>query len=529
MNIKKCITAAGGVLVAAALSLSATATAAPEDETLLRSKCSACHVETDDGFSRISHQRKTPEGWLMSIARMQISHDLKITDPERRQLVKYLADTQGLAPAEAAPARYILERRLNTQEAFESEEFTQMCARCHSGARTLLQRRPAEEWEHLVHHHVGEFVTLEYQDGGRDRDWLNIALDEMVPYLGKTFPLESDAWSQWQQQTPQSVLGNWTVAGHMPGRGSFSGTMTVGAAQGKDAYGLQFSGRWQDGAAMAGQGQAIVYTGYEWRGSLELDGVSMQQVFALQDGELQGRMFMRDQDEVGADVVAMLETAGASRILAVQPGYLKAGEEDELRIVGVGLDGELSLPSGLALLETISRSSTEVVARVRADAAAHGLYALGVGAATGGELAVYQQVAEVRVLPDYAVARIGGEGAPTPKVEARFDAEAWDAGADGKLGTDDDFRVGIVPATWLVEPFDDDAKAMQDVRFSGVMDAVTGVFMPAAAGPNPERRLSTNNAGNLKVVAQVDLDGAPVRGEGQLIVGVQRWNNPPIR
>lgn len=216
-------------------------------------------------------------------------------------------------------------------------------------------------------------------------------------------------------------------------------------------------------------------------------------------------------------------------MLAVQPGYLKAGEEDELRIVGVGLDGELSLPSGLALLETISRSSTEVVARVRADAAAHGLYALGVGAATGGELAVYQQVAEVRVLPDYAVARIGGEGAPTPKVEARFDAEAWDAGADGKLGTDDDFRVGIVPATWLVEPFDDDAKAMQDVRFSGVMDAVTGVFMPAAAGPNPERRLSTNNAGNLKVVAQVDLDGAPVRGEGQLIVGVQRWNNPPIR
>ena len=49
-------------------------------EALIRAKCLPCHTEADDGISRISHQRKTPEGWLMSVARMQIMHGLKITD-----------------------------------------------------------------------------------------------------------------------------------------------------------------------------------------------------------------------------------------------------------------------------------------------------------------------------------------------------------------------------------------------------------------------------------------------------------------
>ena len=56
-----------------------------------------------------------------------------------------------------------------------------------------------------------------------------------------------------------------------------------------------------------------------------------------------------------------------------------------------------------------------------------------------------------------------------------------------------------------------------------------GIYDPADAGLNPARPFSTNNAGNLKVVAVVDDNGAAVRGEGQLIVTVQRWNDPPIR
>lgn len=86
--------------------------AAQSAEEIIGSKCIACHsTEGANQWSRISHQRKTPEGWLMSIARMQIMHGLKISDAERRTVVKYLADRQGLAPSETEGARYALERR----------------------------------------------------------------------------------------------------------------------------------------------------------------------------------------------------------------------------------------------------------------------------------------------------------------------------------------------------------------------------------------------------------------------------------
>ena len=40
--------------------------------------------------------------------------------------------------------------------------------------------------------------------------------------------------------------------------------------------------------------------------------------------------------------------------------------------------------------------------------------------------------------------------------------------------------------------------------------------------------MSTNNAGNLKVVADVKENGKTLSADGQLIVTVQRWNNPPL-
>jgi hypothetical protein len=60
------------------------------------------------------------------------------------------------------------------------------------------------------------------------------------------------------------------------------------------------------------------------------------------------------------------------------------------------------------------------------------------------------------------------------------------------------------------------------------MQADSGVFTPGDAGPNPQRKMSTNNAGNLKVIAAVDDAGKSLTGEGHMIVTVQRWNNPPI-
>jgi len=497
--------------------------AARDATSILKETCQGCHTpEADNGLSRISHQRKTPEGWLMSIARMQTMHGLQISDDDRRTLVKYLADTQGLAPSETEGVRYALERRLNTVEQFD-EQTSQMCGRCHSGARVALQRRPAEEWERLVNFHLGQWPSLEYQALSRDRDWFDIARKDMVPLLAKRYPLDNPAWKKWLSSAPKAdtLVGDWSFSGHLPGKGELAGVMSV-VADGSDQFKVSIKGRYADGSPFNGEGSAILYSGYEWRGNVSIDGVTLRQVFAAQGNALQGRMFEAEHDERGLDFIAAKQ--GSSRLLAVQSGYLKAGSETEVTLIGSGLQGQPDFGKGVQVLEVVSHSPEQIKVRIKAAANAQpGLRAVSVGALKGVNLALYSTIAEVKVVPAFSVARIGDGGGSTPKVQGRFDAEAWGKGADGKA-----YRIGVFPAQWKVEAFDERAKEDEDVKFAGQMQADAGVFTPGDAGPNPARKMSTNNAGNLKVIAAVDDSGQSLTGEGHLIVTVQRWNNPPI-
>jgi quinohemoprotein amine dehydrogenase alpha subunit len=497
--------------------------AARDAQAILRETCQGCHTpEAGGGLSRISHQRKTPEGWLMSIARMQVMHGLQIGDDDRRTLVKYLADTQGLAPSETEGVRYALERRLNTVETFDVQT-SQMCGRCHSGARVALQRRPAQEWERLVHFHLGQWPSLEYQALSRDRDWFDLARKEMVPLLAKRYALDNPAWAKWLASAPkaEALVGDWSFSGHLPGKGELAGVMSV-AADGNDSFKVGIRGQYADGSPFNGEGSAILYSGYEWRGNVSIDGVPLRQVFAAQGNALQGRMFEAEHDERGLDFIAAKQ--GSSRLLAVQPGYLKAGSEAEVILIGSGLSGTPSFGKGVQVVDVIEQGANRIKVRLKAAADARpGLRNVTVGSLNGPTLAVYSQIAEVKVVPEFSVARVGDGGGSTPKVQGRFDAEAWGKGADGKP-----YRIGVFPAQWKVEPFDERAREDEDVKFAGQMQADSGVFIPGDAGPNPQRKMSTNNAGNLKVIAAVDDAGKSLSGEGQLIVTVQRWNNPPI-
>ena len=163
-----------------ALTSAGAGTHAQEASSILNAKCAACHERTDDGLARIKDQRKTPEAWDMTIVRMVQLHGVEVTDDERAILVKHLADTQGLAPAETEGFRYILERVPSQFEAPATEELGTMCARCHSYARIALQRRTEDEWRKLAHFHLGQYPTAEYQALGRDRNWWEIA-SEQVP------------------------------------------------------------------------------------------------------------------------------------------------------------------------------------------------------------------------------------------------------------------------------------------------------------------------------------------------------------
>ncbi|MDI3325873.1 quinohemoprotein amine dehydrogenase subunit alpha [Pontibacterium granulatum] len=525
--------------ISAALATTALPASAQEDAVkIVQSKCLACHTEEshtkkNEGapqWSRISHQRKTPEGWLMTIGRMQMMHGLQISDDERSAVVKYLADRQGLAPEETADYRYAMERRLDTMEAFDDSFFEEMCARCHSGARVGLQRRPAEEWEHLVHFHLGQWPSTEYQALARDRDWFPMAINDMVPKLAKMFPMDSDSWDHWQAAPKPEFVGQWSFAVHQPGRGDGSGLMTVTKQEG-DQYSVSVDGQWADGTPLKGSGSAIVYTGFEWRAEIDLGGVITRQVLAAsKDGmNLRGRVFEAAHDERGMEFTAAKATTGNSQIIAVYPQNLKAGESTEVTIVGAGLKGRVSMGNGVSIEKVLKRSYNSVTVLTKADAdATTSANAVTVGGVNGGQFAVYKKVDSVKVQPAFTIARVGGNGGSTPKVQARFEAEAWGAGPDGQSGTDDDIRIGYLPANWHVEPFDEAAKADNDVHFAGRMDAASGVFTPGNAGPNPERRMSTNNAGNLKVVASVKDGDQTLQGDGQLIVTVQRWNDAPL-
>ncbi|OWJ91059.1 quinohemoprotein amine dehydrogenase subunit alpha [Pseudomonas sp. A46] len=511
---------AGTLALAMASLMFGQAQAAEGGEALLKSKCVGCHIpEGNDSFSRISHQRKTPEGWLMSIARMQVMHGLQISDEDRRTLVKYLADKQGLAPSETEGVRYAMERRLNTVEQFD-DHLSQMCGRCHSGARVALQRRPAKEWEHLVNFHLGQWPSLEYQAQSRDRDWLEIALKETVPDLAKRFPLDSQAWKDWQKDKPKAdaLPGQWSFSGHMLAKGDVRGVMTV-TADGADTFKVDVKGQYADGTPFNGSGSAILYNGYEWRGNVKVGEQNLRQVFAALNGEMKGRMFESEHDERGLDFSAAKE--GNARLLAVQPAFIKAGAETELTLVGSGLSGTPDFGAGVEVVKVLEVTPKQVRVKVKAAAnAAPGLRGVALGKLGGVDLAVYKDISEVKVVPAFSIARVGDNGGSTPKVQGRFEAEAWGKDAAGKA-----YRIGYLPAKWSVEPFDERAKEDEDVKFAGVMQK-DGVFVPGGAGPNPERKMMTNNAGNLKVIAELEEGGQ--KGEGHLIVTVQRWNNPPL-
>ena len=114
------------------------------------------------------------------------------------------------------------------------------------------------------------------------------------------------------------------------------------------------------------------------------------------------------------------------------------------------------------------------------------------------------------------------------KVPAQLEALAYAVGADGKQGTADDVLLGAMPAAWSFDNLNKVAAEMKDAKFAGRIDQ-SGLFMTNDAGPNPQRKYRTNNAGELKVTAAVKDGTRTVKATAPLIVTVQRFNDPPIR
>lgn len=496
---------------------------------LVAGLCSGCHEEVAPGhLFRINDVRKTPEGWDMTLFRMQHVHGVEMSPLERAGILAYLADMQGLAPSETAGYRYVLEERQNAMDKAPDPELNVMCGRCHTNARYALQRRDKEEWLRHMNFHVGQYPSLEYQASSRDRYWWQIATTELPQKLGALYPLKTAAWDKWKNAKHASLAGSWRIIGWQPGHGLYQGVATFKAG-GDGRYAVSYAMTDPVGKSLTGAGKSIVYTGFEWRGSVKLGDQELREVYAAsEDGrQLTGRWYDAAHLETGADVTAVRIEKGKTRILAASPPYIKAGGVTDVTLIGFGLTGSPDFGPDVTAKVISSDGNSMKLSLTTAPRVKVGARDIKVaGAVAKSAFMVYDRVDSLRVTPEYAVARVGGGHAPA--VPAQFEAVGYMNGPDGKPGTMDDIRIGVMKAAWQAKPFDEEAARMQDVRYAGVLSA-DGLFVPAGAGPNPARKYSTNNAGNLSIVATVNDGGRNVTGAGHMIVTVQRWNLPPIR
>ena len=510
------------VLLALASATSAAA-APPDGPALIRSYCSGCHFEHDGRFERISSIRKSPEGWVMTLFRMQQVHGIALDESVRDQLVHYLADTQGLAPSESKSSRFALERRANVQDLDLGPELSVMCGRCHTLARVALQRRDADEWLKLAHTHIGQWPTTEYQASGRDRPWWQIASEQLPAKLGALFPSESAAWSTWRRQPPRELSGTWMVTGREPGGRTLYGSAQIKRTESGD-YSAHYELADRSATALSGESQATVYTGYEWRGRGQLAGRETREIFALsEDGtQIDGRWFDPAHNEEGGDWRAIRADA-APAILAVLPRALKAGSTAEVTLIGTGLDQTATLSFGPGVsARVVSRTANvlHAVLSAAANAEPGSRVVMAGGASSSGEFVVFRQIDRVDVAPAFGIARLGG-GKIAP-VTAQFEALV-----STRLPGGEYLALGPMPAEWSTLPFDAEAKRSNDVGFAGYLEG-NGRFVPGGAGPNSARDFSGNNVGNLAIVARVRDGEQALEGRAHLIVTVQRWNTPPI-
>ena len=481
-------------------------------------ECSLCHRAAADGsLSRLSGIRKTPEGWEATLARMASDRGVKLSPEDRLAAVKFLADTQGLAPSETAPYRYELERRPHVVESGHNDELMSMCARCHTFARAALQRRDATEWRLLFHTHLGLWPTLEYQVLARDRDWWEEAQGWVATALGTYFPLTTTQWRAWTAKPAVDFQGRWRFVGYMPGDGFSDGVMTVSRSA-VDEYAVAAEEHAANGATLSINYAATVYSKYEWRGRGKRDTHNFYEVAALDaDGvTMTGRSYWSDAPEVGSSFVAVRADRGLKRLLAVSTEGLKRGERGNLVILGVGMKGEVSLGDGVAVQVTSRSEDKIVIVAEVANEAALGRRNVIVGdAVLADAVAVYDTMDWIEVTPGQATARLGSD--KINPVSAQFEAVAYSSGGDGVSGTADDFRIGVAPAAWDVAPHDEEAARMKDHLYAGKITP-HGRFLPSAAGGNPERLYGASNAGDLNVIATVSDGARSLTGAGRLTV-----------
>jgi quinohemoprotein amine dehydrogenase len=532
----------------------------PVTDSLVVSKCGGCHTRDAKGnMLRISWERATPEGWEEAIKRMVRLNGLTLTPAEARSILKYLSTYHGLAPEEAKPVMYFAEHRIQDETIIPNDAVRGACANCHAFARPLSWRRSAEDWKLLANLHVAFYATAEQAfrrglaagGGGNappvpshDSGPPKLPLDEALDFLGKSAQLHTPEWAAWRARMRSPKLsGRWLVTAHIPGKGTYTGELAVepGAAEDEFTTNVKLESL-RDGSKITRSGQGLVYAGYSWRGrskgtspaSATVDDLNKEarevMWFSPDGSQAEGRWFWGLYQEFGMDV-KLRRASSDPTLMGTERTALKAGSQGtRVRLVGDNLPAQvnasdLDFGSGAKVRRIVSHDASQLVAEVDVAAdAVPGKRDIVLGRSVlPNSIAVYDRIDYIQVVPDPAVARLGSD--VHPKGFQQFEAVAYQRGADGKPHTADDVELGPIDANWSVEEFyavygDDDKD------FVGTLSP-SGLFTPALDGPNPKRKFSRNNYGDIWVVAtaknEKDASGKPLVGKGYLVVTVPMY------
>lgn len=532
----------------------------PVTDALTKEKCGGCHAADAKGnLSRISWVRATPEGWAQTVKRMVKLNGATVEPDEARRVVQYLATYHGLAPEEAKPVMYFAENRIIDETNIPNDTIRQSCASCHAFAQPLSSRRSKREWALLQNMHVALYSQAEIQyfrpvqgpgatmgPDGKPLLPAQVALN----WLAEKAPLHTPEWAAWSARIrPPRLEGKWLVSATLPGKGRYLGEMMISPGSAPERFVTVTKLRsLQTGAEITRKGLGAVYGGYSWRGSGD-GGASGQpddpksagrevMWFAPDLKMAQGRWYWGAYNEFGFNVTLTRASADPT-VAAVTPSALKAGAKGvEVHIYGDALPQKLTpkdvdMGAGVTVTRIVSARPGELVVSVDvAEKAVSGQRDVGVkGAVLVNALPVYDKVDYLKVTPETAMARLGG--IKFDKGYEQFEVVGYANGLDGKPKTADDVAIGPVPVSWSVEEFHtvtyDDDKA-----FVGNLSQ-TALFTPAVEGPNPQRRFSRNNYGEVWVVATAkdakDRFGNPLVGKAYLVVTVpsyRRWDHAEL-
>jgi quinohemoprotein amine dehydrogenase len=536
----------------------------PVTDSLVIAKCGTCHTKDDKGnLSRISWERSTPEGWEESIKRMVRLNGLEITPAEARSVLKYLSTYHGLAPEEAKPVMYMAEHRIQ-DEPVPNESVKTTCMGCHAFGRALSWRRSKQDWKLLTNLHVFLYAQADvafrrgfFGNGNAPvipqvQDDAPPLVEQTLDYLAKNATLHTPEWATWRaRMRAPKMVGRWLVTANIPGRGKYYGELVMEPGSAEDEF--QTRVKLQsvtDSSTITRSGQGLVYAGYSWRGRSKGTGSAgaapddlskeMREAMWISPDQLraEGRWFWGEYQEFGVDV-KLQRAAADPTLVGVDRTMLKTGSQtNRVRLIGDNLPAQvvpadLDFGSGITVRRIVSRNPSEIVAEV--DVASNAVPGkrdiVFRRSVLESAVAVYDRVDYIKVLPEASLAHLGSD--VHPKGYQQFEAVAYQRGADDKLHTADDVELGPIDVTWSVEEYlsvygDDDKE------FVGTLSP-TGLFTPALDGPNPQRKFSRNNYGDVWAVAtaknEKDKDGKPLTGRSYLVVTVPtyiKWDQPEV-